>query len=130
MTPCWRNTMSRRQFLLVLLLLTAIVGSGAALWHLALRRATEALSVVRPKETTVDLDAVVTRIHDLNRLETASMHVIHVSTLSQSYQLVPDTFGGDSITFFAAGDVIAGVDLSQLKPSDVSRPAEGRTVRR
>src|ERR1051325_2601706 len=81
--------------------------------------------VFTPAEKTVDVAAVVTQARELNRLETASMHVIHVGRVTQTYKLVPDALAGDEITFLAAGDVFAGIDLSQLKQSDVWRSADG-----
>ena len=81
--------------------------------------------LVAPKETSVDVATLVTRVRELSRLETASMRVIHVGTLTQSYGVVPDVLGGDKITLLATGDVIAGVDLSQLTVHDAVRGREG-----
>jgi hypothetical protein len=53
------------------------------------------------------------------------MHVIHVGRVSQSYTLVPNALAGDEITFLAAGDVIAGIDLGRLQPQDVWRSPDG-----
>jgi hypothetical protein len=84
--------------------------------------------LAEPKVKEIDLGAVVTRIRGLNRLETASMRVTHVGTLSQSYDFVPNTFAGDTLTFMGVGDVIAGVDLSLLKPEDLRRQPDGTVV--
>jgi hypothetical protein len=73
---------------------------------------------------------MVTQIRNLNRLETASMHVMHISTTTQTYNLVPDAIGGDELTFLAVGDVIAGVDLSLLNRDDVWRESDGTVVLR
>ena len=81
--------------------------------------------IAEKKEEEVDLTSLVTRVRDLSRLETASMHVVHVGTLTQSYEMVPNALAGDEITFFATGEVIAGVDLSQLKQQDVRREPDG-----
>ena len=45
--------------------------------------------------------------------------------VTQTYKLVPDALGGDEITFLAAGDVIAGIDLSKLQQKDVWRSPDG-----
>lgn len=84
--------------------------------------------VFTAREEQVDLTALVTRVRALNRLETASMRVVHVSTITQSYELVPNALGGDQLTFLAAGDVIAGIDLSQLRQEDVRREGDGTIV--
>src|ERR1051325_1610186 len=110
--------------LLVVVLLAAFVaGTSIVVWRLAKR--TVQREVFTPAEKTVDVAAVVTQARELNRLETASMHVIHVGRVTQTYKLVPDALAGDEITFLAAGDVFAGIDLSQLKQSDVWRSADG-----
>ena len=85
---------------------------------------------ITPQEKTVDLAALVTQVRNLNRLETASMHVMHVSTTSQTYNLMPDALAGDELTFLAVGDVIAGVDLSLLNRNDVWRESDGTVVLR
>lgn len=90
------------------------------------RAASLAREAVAKRETTIDHGAVVTRIQDLARLETAAMRVMHVSTIRQSYGVVPQTIAGDELTFVGVGDVIAGVDLAQLRPEDVL--IEGRSV--
>jgi hypothetical protein len=109
---------------LVLAALAVVATAGFIAWRL--RRTVETLT--RPQEKVVDLSAVTTRIRDLNRLETASMHIVHVSTVTQQYKLVPNSIGGDELTLFAGGDVIAGVDLSQLKTTDVWRQPDGKVV--
>jgi hypothetical protein len=84
-------------------------------------------SATHPTETTVDLGAVLLRVRELNRLETASMRIMTVSKISQSYKFVPDSISGDVISFLAVGDVVAGVDLSTLGASDIQR-GEGDSV--
>jgi hypothetical protein len=87
-------------------------------------------SVTRPTETTVDLGAVLVRVRELNRLETASMHIMTVSRITQSYKFVPDSISGDTISFVAVGDVVAGVDLSTLQTGDIQRGTdESVTIR-
>ncbi|HEU4520943.1 MAG TPA: DUF4230 domain-containing protein [Thermoanaerobaculia bacterium] len=86
--------------------------------------------VTKPEEKTIDLGALVTQVRELSRLETASMRVMHVSTISQTYKLIPDAVAGDELTFLAAGDVVAGVDLSQIQQKDVWREPDGTIVMR
>ncbi|HUP65742.1 MAG TPA: DUF4230 domain-containing protein [Thermoanaerobaculia bacterium] len=83
---------------------------------------------VAKKEETVDLGAVVMRIQELSRLETASMRVMHVSTIRQSRGVIPDTFAGDEITFLAVGDVIAGIDLERLQREHIELEPDGTLV--
>jgi hypothetical protein len=58
------------------------------------------------------------------------MHVANVSTLKQGYNLLPDKLAGDTITLYAAGDVIAGIDLSTIQQRDVWREPDGTLVMR
>jgi hypothetical protein len=111
-----------------LILILMIVVAGAAIWVSRELPRRVAAEIETPRERQIDLGAVVTRIRGLNRLETASMHVVHVGTISQSYQFVPNALGGDSLTLMATGDVIAGVDLELLKPNDVYRQRDGTVV--
>lgn len=121
--------MSRKGVVIALVAAFVVIGitffAGWMAWRGAHRAAQEAFT---PREEQIDLGAVVTRVRALNRLETASMHVVHVSTITQSYEMIPNAFAGDELTFFAAGDVIAGIDLSQLKAEDVRRDADGTVV--
>jgi hypothetical protein len=110
-------------FVVIVVIVTAII-----LFREIPRRVHQTLT--KPKEEEIDLGAVVTRVRDLNRLETAAMRVTHISTITQSYNLVPNAVGGDQLTLFAAGDVIAGVDLSRITPNDVRREADGSIVMR
>lgn len=116
--------MSRR----LIYVIVAVAGltlllAGILAWRVLPGRIEKA--VFTPKEETVDLSALVTRVRELSRLETASMRVVHVSTMTQSYKMVPNALGGDELTLFATGDVIAGVDLSQLTQEDVWRQPDG-----
>lgn len=113
----------------VVILLTATILFLAARYVLRIRERLVS-ELMHPVETQVDVTALVSRVRDLNRLETAAMHVMTVTTSSESYQYMPDAFAGDTLTLMAAGDVIAGVDLSQLKRSDVSvGPGNAITIR-
>jgi hypothetical protein len=121
--------MTRRQILTLLgalaLLLTVAIATA---WFLARRIEQRAVQAVTAKEEMVDLGTLVTRVRDLNRLETATMRVTSISTIRQTYDLIPNALAGDELTLYAAGDVIAGVDLSLLKLEDVRREPDGTVV--
>lgn len=119
--------MNRRRLFLIL----GIVGLAVVLFVVvtvsffksAKRAITE--QVLAPQERVIDISTLVTQVRELNRLETASMRVMHVGTITQTYKMVPNALGGDEITFLATGDVIAGIDLSRLGPNDVWREPHG-----
>jgi uncharacterized protein DUF4230 len=119
--------MLRRKLTIVFVVIAVIV-TAILLFREIPRRIEETLTT--PKEQEIDLGAVVTRVRDLNRLETAAMRVTHVSTITQSYTLVPNAMAGDELTLFATGDVIAGVDLSRLTQNDIRREPDGSIVMR
>lgn len=119
--------MQRRTILIFLgaILVAGAVGVTAIVFLWRTTRQAIAETVLAPQEKVIDVATLVTQVRELNRLETASMHVVHIGTITQTYKLVPSALGGDEITFLAAGDVIAGVDLSQLKQDDVWRSPDG-----
>jgi Protein of unknown function (DUF4230) len=73
--------------------------------------------------------AIITQVRELSRLEGVSFHVERVVDLKEEQRLL---FGlvaaDDAILLVASGDVVAGVDLGQIQPSDVSVASEGRSV--
>lgn len=119
--------MTRRSLWLAIAVALLLV-SGAVAWLIWRDATRRVAALTTPREQVVPLATLVTQVRELSRLETASMRVVHVSTISQSYQLIPDAVAGDEITFFATGDVIAGVDLGQLRENDVRRDADGTLV--
>jgi hypothetical protein len=110
--------------LLVVVLLAAFVaGTGIIVWRIAKKQVQTI--VFKPQEKVIDMTTLVTQVRELQRLETASMRVVHVGRVTQTYKLVPDALAGDEITFLATGDVIAGIDLAQIKQNDVWRSPDG-----
>jgi hypothetical protein len=121
--------MTRRQTTALLASVALVLlGIGAAAWYVAHRLERMATTAVARKEEMADIGTLVTRVRDLNRLETATMRVASVSTIKQTYDLIPNALAGDELTLYSAGDVIAGVDLSLLKPDDVRREPDGTVV--
>jgi len=124
------ESMTRRQTLALVasVALLILLGIGAAAWYVAHRLEQIATTAITRKEEMADIGTLVTRVRDLNRLETATMRVASVSTVTQTYDLIPNALAGDELTLYSAGDVIAGVDLSLLKADDVHREADGTIV--
>jgi hypothetical protein len=108
--------------------LVILLGIAAGAWYIAHRLEQIAAAAVTRKEEMADLGTLVTRVRDLNRLETAAMRVASISTTRQTYDLIPNALAGDELTLYSAGDVIAGVDLSLLRPDDVHREPDGTIV--
>lgn len=122
-----RNALIVAAALVLMLIGLVVVGRWIAR---APRAAMETLAgkAVGRKEETIDLSALVTRVRELSRLETAAMRVMHISTVRQSRGLIPQSIAGDEITFLAVGDVVAGIDLSQLQRDDVRLDPDGTLI--
>jgi hypothetical protein len=125
--------MTRRQTAVLLtsigLVLLGIIAAVTIAARFVVHRVEQLASrAVTRKEEMADIGTIVTRVRDLNRLETATMRVASVSTIKQTYDLIPNALAGDELTLYSAGDVIAGVDLSQLKRDDVHREPDGTIV--
>jgi len=127
-----RRPSAFRTILIVLAGVIVLTIGGIYVAYRMTRHAMESVvtRAITRKEETIDLSALVTEVRSLSRLETASMHVMHIATITQSYELVPNALAGDELTFLAAGDVIAGVDLSVLSRNDVYRQPDGTIVLR
>lgn len=69
---------------------------------------------------------VVSQIQRLNRLETVSYSVDTVVEGKHTNSVLPDLLFGDRLLLVVHGQVVAGVDLSQLKPESVQ--VNGRSV--
>ncbi|MCC6897942.1 MAG: DUF4230 domain-containing protein [Polyangiaceae bacterium] len=113
-----------------MVLLAVGVGIGAASRGLDLSspllsgRATRSVTVIRATPN------VVTAIRDLSRLESAEYHLERVLDVrdqqSRAFGLIE---AEDALLLVAAGDVIAGVDLSKLGERDVRVDHSTRSVR-
>lgn len=123
--------MNRRAIVVVsAVALAAILLTTGAILYVVHRVHRAAEDVGKPHETTADIGDVVTQVRGMSRLETAAMHVVNVSSITQSYSYVPRALGNDEITLYSEGDVIAGIDLSRLQESDVRREPDGTLVMR
>jgi hypothetical protein len=118
--------MRRSTITLLGLLLGAVI--MASLWGVLRETNRLVTGVNSPQEKQIDLGTLVTRVRSLNRLETATMRVVHVGTITQSYDFIPNGIAGDELTLYSAGDVIAGVDLALLQQGDVHREPNGTVI--
>lgn len=86
-------------------------------------------SMMTGRSTRVDTStpAVVEKIRQLSRLETVDYSIDKVVEGSRQNPYLPNFLVGDKLLLVAHGDVIAGVDLSQLQAADVA--VDGSHVR-
>src|SRR5208337_5672143 len=76
---------------------------------------------VTGRSTTIDASSpsVVEKIRQLSRLETVVYSLDKIVEGERQNAYLPDFLVGDKLLLVAHGEVIAGVDLGQLKPGDV-----------
>lgn len=115
----------KRRFPLGALLLGVLIG-----WVLLSLFAREAkhgvwnrvAAIMTGRNTPLDTStpAVVDKIRQLSRLETVDYSIDKIVEGDRQNPYLPDFLVGDKLMLVAHGEVIAGVDLSQLKASDVT----------
>jgi hypothetical protein len=130
-SPSGRRTSGGGTFIIVLL---SLLLGGAAL-VVFLRHATSGIMArvansltARPTTVNTSVPAIVQKIQRLNRLETAVYSIDSVVEGSKSSAVLPDLLAGDRILLVVHGQSIAGIDLSKLKPEDISITNNGQSI--
>jgi len=79
------------------------------------------LSAVTGRTLTIDVNqpTVVDRIQRLQRLETVVYTMDKLVTGAKENPIFPDFLAGDRLLMMVHGEVVAGIDFSNLKPDDV-----------
>lgn len=110
-------------------LLTAgiILGGGAAVLDRVLT-GFGLIPAAQPTPVIVSGDAIVQQIRQISRLETTTYTIERVIEARQSDPVWPDWLRGDRLLLIANGTVVAGVDMEQLQPSDVTVSPDGKSV--
>ncbi len=84
-------------------------------------------AVVTGRGLTIDnAPSVVNKIQRLQRLETVSYSLDKIVEGDRQNPILPDFLVGDKLLMVVHGEVIAGIDLSQLKAGDIH--IEGRSI--
>jgi len=83
----------------------------------------------RSTSINVTSPAVVEKIRQLARLESVVYSLDKIVSGSRENAYIPDFLVADKLLLVAHGEVIAGVDLSQLQPGDVYVSGDRATVR-
>jgi hypothetical protein len=117
------NTPKRRTF--PSLLLGVVLGAMALSWfaHRATHGVWDELAqkiTGRQLAVTDQGPAVIASIQRLQRLETVSYSMDKIVEGADESNYLPDFLAGDRLLLVVHGQVIAGVDLSKLQPSDVT----------
>ena len=119
---------------LILGLLLGVVFVGAMGWWMLSRTSGRAVlshmwSSVTGRTLTIDVSqpTVVDRIQRLQRLETVVYTMDKIVTGARENPIFPDFLAGDRLLMMVHGEVVAGIDFSNLKPGDVR--VEGKQIR-
>src|ERR1700734_3462847 len=118
---------------LILGLFLGIVCVGATGWAMLSRTSGRAVlshmwSALTGRTLAIDVSqpTVVDRIQRLQRLETVVYTMDKIVTGARENPIFPDFLGGDRLLMMVHGEVVAGIDFSNLKPGDVR--VEGKQV--
>jgi hypothetical protein len=86
-------------------------------------------SAVTGRTLTIDVSqpTVVDRIQRLQRLETVIYTMDKIVSGAKENPVLPNFLAGDRLLMLVHGEVVAGIDFSNLKPGDVK--VEGKQVR-
>jgi hypothetical protein len=111
---------------LVIGLVLGVAAVGAAGWVMLSRTSGRALlshawSALTGRTLSIDVSqpTVVNRIQRLQRLETVVYTMDKLVTGAKENPIFPDFLAGDRLLMLVHGEVVAGIDLSNLKPGDV-----------
>src|ERR1700677_3696863 len=118
---------------LILGLLLGILCVGSMGWLMLSRDSGRVLlshmwSALTGRTLTIDVSqpTVVDRIERLQRLETVVYTMDKLVTGAKESSILPDFLAGDRLLMMVHGEVVAGIDFSNLKPGDVR--VEGKQV--
>ena len=114
----------------VLALLLGAAGFAVFVRHATTGGLDRIATMITGRTPTFDTSTpvVVGAIQRLSRLETVVYSLDTVVEGDRSLAILPDALGGDRILLIVHGESIAGVDLAQLKPEDVSIDAGTRSI--
>jgi hypothetical protein len=130
--PDRRRTGSSGPTILLAILLGLLVGAG--LLAIFVREATYGIwdkvatkVTGRPLSIDISRPTVIDRIQRLERLETVTYTMDKVVEGDRTSDILPDFLVGDKLLLNVHGQAIAGIDLSNLQPSNVT--ISGKSVR-
>ncbi len=104
---------------------------GLTLWGLAGWSVYQISSMFRHGQShvVVDQPTVVRQVRALQRIETVSYSLDKILSGERENPIFPQFLAGDRLLLVAHGEVIAGVDLSKLRPTDVEVHGQSVSIR-
>ncbi len=111
---------------LILGLVLGVIAVGSAGWVMLSRNSGRTLlshvwSAMTGRTLSIDVSqpTVVDRIQRLQRVETVVYTMDKLVTGAKENPVFPDFLAGDRLLMLVHGEVVAGIDFSNLKPGDV-----------
>jgi len=134
LTPPAKPARSRAAVVLALVLglFLGVILVGLLGWLMLSRSSGRTLShmwsAITGRTLTIDVSqpTVVDRIQRLQRLETVIYTMDKIVTGARENPIFPDFLAGDRLLMLVHGEVVGGIDFSNLKPGDVK--VEGKQV--
>jgi len=108
--------------------LLALVGIGAAVWISTGVGLLRLMGIARGGSTIIKVNqpTVVRQIQQLQRLETVNYTMDKIISGEHDNPYFPKFLAGDRLLLVVHGEVIGGIDLGKVQPSDVS--VRGRAI--
>ena len=113
-------------FAVIIGLFLGVLSAGAIGWAMLSGNSGRALlshvwSAVTGRTLSIDVSqpTVVDRIQRLQRLETVVYTMDKIVTGAKENPIFPDFLAGDRLLMLVHGEVVAGIDFTDLKPGDV-----------
>jgi hypothetical protein len=113
-------------FALIIGLFLGVLSVGSIGWVILAGNSGQALlshvwSAVTGRTLSIDVSqpTVVDRIQRLQRLETVVYTMDKIVTGAKENPIFPDFLAGDRLLMLVHGEVVAGIDFTDLKPGDV-----------
>jgi hypothetical protein len=132
--PKWIRSRAGIVLALILGLFLGVMAVGTIGWLMLSRSSGRALlshmwSAVTGRTLTIDVSqpTVVDRIQRLQRLETVIYTMDKIVSGAKENPVLPNFLAGDRLLMLVHGEVVAGIDFSNLKPGDVN--VDGKQVR-
>jgi hypothetical protein len=90
---------------------TALLAVGVVSWMRSGGTGVRKIDVSQP--------AILNKIQQLERLETVRFYIDKIVTGEHESRYLPQFLSGDRLLLIVHGEVIAGIDLSKVKPDDI-----------
>jgi len=130
-SPARKNSLFIWLFGVFAAVLVAVLLAGAIVWLATGASLLHLVEGIRGGRTLINVDraTVVRQIQQLQRLETVSYTMDKIISGGTDSSYLPKFLVGDRLLLLVHGEVIAGIDLSSVRPGDVVLHARNISIR-